>query len=312
MTTLDHYKSVAPIAANAAASLWDLGHGVACFEMHTKMNSLSPAAFDMIEETLARAGKDYAALVIANDDQRAFSAGADLSAILASIEAEDFDGLDAYIARGQSLFLGLRYASVPVVAAAHGLALGGGCEFMLHADAVIAHEALMAGLPETKVGLVPGWGGVTQMLLRTGDVRACFETILAGTVFPNASVAKASGLLRTTDTLLADRGALLAAARTRALDLLPDYAPPSPSSIAVAGQKGRAVLMSALPDLASEDLLIAEKLSGILTGTFDGHDPATVTDTEMMAFERRALVELAATPTAHKRIEQTLFKGKRP
>lgn len=312
MTALVPHKSAAPIHANEAASLWDIGQGVACFEMYTKMNSLSPAAFDMIEATLVRGGKDFAALVIANDDPRAFSAGADLGAILASIEAGDFAGLDTYIARGQSLFLGLKYAPFPVVAAAHGLALGGGCEFMLHADAVIAHETLMVGLPETKVGLVPGWGGVTQLLLRRGDPQAVFDTIRAGTIFASAADARAAGLLRDTDTILPDRDALLAATKARALELAANYTPPQHPAIAVTGQQGRAALLASLPDLPPEDQLIAENLAGIITGTFDGGDPATLTDTEMMAFERRALVDLAATQAAHQRIVQTLFKGKRP
>jgi len=152
-----------PILSNEAASLWDMGDGIACFEMHTKLNSFAPAVFEVLEPALAKVQSSFAGLVLGNDDGRAFSAGADLRAFLAMIQAKDWPALDAYIARGQNLFLDMRYSPYPVVAAAHGLALGGGFEFMLNSNAIVAHAELKAGLPETKVGIIPGWGGCTQL-----------------------------------------------------------------------------------------------------------------------------------------------------
>ncbi|RYD90132.1 MAG: enoyl-CoA hydratase/isomerase family protein [Sphingomonadales bacterium] len=195
---------------NDAASLWMLGDGVACFELHTKMNSFAPAAFDILEQTIARGGQDFRALVLGNNDPRAFSAGADLGFILGMLRDDEADALDRYIARGQSLFLALKYAPFPVVAAAHGFALGGGCEFMLHADAVVAHAELTAGLPESKVGLVPAWGGCTQLLARAqkagdgpkGPVASAlqaFSAILPGAVSGSARQAARMGLLRSSD-----------------------------------------------------------------------------------------------------------------
>ena len=61
---------------------------------------------------------------------------------------------------------GLKYARFPVVSALAGKALGGGCELLLHSDAIQAHANSFPGLVEPAVGLVPAWGGCTQMLMR--------------------------------------------------------------------------------------------------------------------------------------------------
>src|SRR5690606_31769744 len=146
--------SATPIHGNDAASVWDLGDGIACLELHTKMNSFAPAVFDVLEWVIDQGAGHFRALVIGNDDARAFSAGADLGFFARMIEQQDWQSIESYLIRGQNLFLRLKYSPFPVIAAAHGFALGGGCEFMLHANAIVAHAELQAGLPEIKVGLV--------------------------------------------------------------------------------------------------------------------------------------------------------------
>ena len=115
--------SAAPIAANDSASLWDFGSGVACFEVHTKMNALDVQALELLESTIARAGSAFGALVIGNDDARAFSVGADLAYNHAMVVNEDWTALSTYFKKGQDLYQTLAAMSVPVVAAAHGFAL---------------------------------------------------------------------------------------------------------------------------------------------------------------------------------------------
>jgi 3-hydroxyacyl-CoA dehydrogenase len=236
-------RGAAPTISNDAASLWDSGDGVAVFEMHTKLNSFAPAVFDLLEETLARGGKDFRALVLGNDDPRSFSAGADLSYILGLVRAKDTSGLADYIARGQRAFLAMKYTAFPVVAATHGLALGGGCEFTLHADAIVAHAEYYAGLPETRVGLVPGWGGCTQLLLRQQQAAdlpggpiapalRAFAAIMEGASSSSALDARARGLLRPTDGVVMNRDHLLQAARRQALAMAESYTPPAEAEIA--------------------------------------------------------------------------------
>ncbi|MGI3165725.1 3-hydroxyacyl-CoA dehydrogenase/enoyl-CoA hydratase family protein [Pseudooceanicola sp. 200-1SW] len=311
-------NAAAPVLATEGASLWDMGEGVACFEVHTKMNAMHPTVFDALEQALARAPQDFAALVLGNNDARAFSVGADLSFILGMTRAGDFAALERYIARGQEMYLGLKYAPLPVVAAMHGFALGGGCELGLHADAIVAHAELKAGLPEVKVGLIPAWGGCTQLMLRAQDAgqtpeaaaRASFATILAGGPTGSAEEARALGLLRPADAHVMARSLLLPAAKAQAQALAQAaYAAP-----------GRAVLQRPGPALAKElvaqvagqpgvsetDIALARVLAGVLCGPAAG----PVSEAEMMAEERAALLDLGGTETTAARMEHMLKTGK--
>ena len=82
-----------PMASNESASLWDFGSGVACFEVHTKMNALDTEAIDLLAKTIENAGKTFGALVIGNDNPKAFSAGADLAYNHAMVMREEWDAL---------------------------------------------------------------------------------------------------------------------------------------------------------------------------------------------------------------------------
>ena len=74
--------------------------------------------------------------------------------------------VEQIVERGQEAYKALKYAPFPVVGAPSGMALGGGCEILLHCDAVQAHAETYMGLVEVGVGLIPGWGGCKEMLLR--------------------------------------------------------------------------------------------------------------------------------------------------
>jgi len=314
------------ITGNAAAKLRDLGEGVACFEITTKMNSFAPDVFDVLEETLERAGRDYRALVLGNEDRRAFSAGADLPFILNMIDSGGTVALDAYIDRGQKLFLAMKYLRVPVVAAAHGFALGGGCEFMLHADAIVAHAELNTGMPETKVGLIPAWGGCTQLLLRTSAGRgpkgplavtaSAFETIQTGFVSTSAQQGRAVGLLRETDAIVMHKDQVLPVSKIRALALVHNYVPPVPATISVAGPSGRRGLLAPISAgahagrLSAADEFMADVLASVLTGGPEGNPAKPLSEAEMMDLERAALLELASIATTRARMEHMLKTGR--
>jgi 3-hydroxyacyl-CoA dehydrogenase len=309
------------LLGNDAASLWDLGDGIGCFEIHTKMNSLTPAVFDALEETLRRGGEDFRGLVIGNDDPRAFSVGADLAFFVDLIRREQWRELETYIDRGQDLFLLMKYAPFPVVAAAHGLALGGGCEFMLHAHAVVAHAELNAGLPETKVGIVPGWGGCTQLILRAQQVSASaatvFKTIMAGAISGSAAQAQDLGLLRETDEIAMNRDHLLRIARERAVALADaGYEAPERALLVPAGLSEKRDLMAGVHaqkdagQISETDCLIADKLAGILTGGA-GSDPARpLREEHVMRLERDTVMELVKSRATRDRIEHMLAFGK--
>lgn len=312
------------IAGSKVATLHDLGDGVACFRAHTKMNTFAPEVFDLLEETLDRAGRDFNALVLGNNDPRAFSAGADLGFFLGMIDAPGGTArLDQYVARGQALFLRMMRAPVPVVAAIHGFTLGGGCEFQMHADATIAHAEVNIGLPETGVGLVPGWGGCTRLLARfsgsgqlspTEAARLAFATLNAGQVASSAAQGQTFGLLRQTDGIAMHRDHVVEAAKARALSLLPGYAAPQPSLLPLAGASGAdALLAGPRADLeagriSETDFHLASVLASILTNR---GSETPVTEETMMRLEREALVELTQETPTRERITHMLKTGKR-
>ena len=143
-------------------------------------------------------------LVLISDKDRIFHAGADLTALQTMTEAE----LGRFIARGQEVFSHLAALRMPKVAAIHGACLGGGCEMALACDYRIAtaDRATKIGLPETKLGILPAWGGSTRLPRLVGVIRA-LDIILAGKT-PAAKQALRHGLI----DAIAPREILLSAA----------------------------------------------------------------------------------------------------
>ena len=117
---------------NAAASVLDLGDGVFCLEFHSQdeRHRRRHARHDPQGDPPRRGGG--AGLVIANQGP-GFSAGANLALLAMAIAEGAFDEIALTVTAFQKAMMALKYAKVPVVAAPHGLALGGGCEICLHA-----------------------------------------------------------------------------------------------------------------------------------------------------------------------------------
>lgn len=319
-------KGAPVITGNGDARLVDLGDGVACFQMSTKMNAFSPGAFDVLEDTLARAGTDYRALLIGNDDSRAFSAGADLAHLSRMLEADDENSLAHYLKRGQELFLALKYLPVPVVAAVHGFTFGGGCEFALHADAIVAHAETNMGLPEVRVGLVPGWGGCTQMLVRAqvtsairgpiGIAAAAFETIQNGIVSSSAIGAKAAGYLRANDGIVMHRDLLIPAAKRKAISLVTEYKAPERAALIATGVSGvRGLLAPASVSaragrMTETDFAIAQSLATVLAGGDTDNPTSMISEEQMLALELQQNLKLLKQPATKERISHMLKTGR--
>ncbi len=161
-------RAPAPLAGNNDASLWDMGDGIACLELTTKDNVITPDVVKIIGDAI-KLGTDkrFKGLVIGNDSDT-FSAGADLRLLREAAQPaqQNWAQINDAIKAGQHAMQGLKYAPFPVVSALAGKALGGGCELLLHSDAIQAHANSFPGLVEPAVGLVPAWGGCTQMLMR--------------------------------------------------------------------------------------------------------------------------------------------------
>jgi len=315
-----------PVMGNASASLWDIGDGVACLEFHTKMNAVDHGIIEMVETVAKGLPDGFRALVIYNDDPRAFSAGANLKFFVDRFDSGDLAALDAFVLRGQQAFRALKFSPFPVVGAPAGLALGGGCEVLLHCDAVQAHAEAYLGLVELKVGIIPGWRGTTEMLLRAaarddrpaGPMKAAtaaFEVIAGATVSGSALHARTLGFLRAGDGITMNRDRLLGDAKAKALSLVDGYAPPEPGAIVLPGPSGRASLMNLVQGwqragvMTGHDAVVAGWLARACTGG-DGDPLVPVTEDGIAALERDALAALIREPATQARVRHMMDTGK--
>lgn len=314
-----------PLLKNDSASLWDAGDGVAVFEFTSKMNAIDEQIMELLTRSIALVQARMKALVIYNEAEN-FSAGANLGVAIFAIGMQAWDVLEKGIAGGQQVYKALKYAPFPVVAAPAGLALGGGCEICLHADAIQAHAETYIGLVEAGVGVVPGWGGCGEMIDRIakapgfpqGPMPAAtkaFEMISTAQVAKSAAQAREMMILRAKDGISMNRDRLLADAKARALAMVDGYAPPEPPLFRLPGESGRAGFADAVKGfrargLATEyDEVVATRLARVLTGG-DADVVDAVTEEQMLALEREAFMECARDPRTKDRIQAMLTTGK--
>ncbi len=316
-----------PVAKNASASLWDLGDGVLCLEFTSKSNSLDEAILRQLQKAmkLIENGR-FRALVVHNEGTN-FSVGANLGLALFAANIALWPAIEALIAEGQRVYKALKYAPFPVVGAPSGMALGGGCEILLHCDAIQAHAESYIGLVEVGVGVVPGWGGCKEMLARwitnpkrpggpMPPVAKVFEMISTAQVSTSAEEAREMLILREGDGITMNRDRLLADAKAKALALLEaGYEPPAEPVFQLPGPSAKAALDLAVAGFRASgaatphDEVVAGKLAYILSGG-DTDITDTVSEDELYRFEREAFLELVRHPATLARIEHMLATGK--
>ena len=324
---LSDIKLLAPaVLENPSASLWDIGDGVACLEFHSKMNTLDRDSLAMVRQSVAKVKTDFSALVIHNDADN-FSAGANLTLLVQAIHSQDWNAVEQLIKQGQQTYQALKYAPFPVVGAPTGLALGGGCEILLHCDAIQAHAELYIGLVETGVGLVPGWGGCKEYLRRRLEfarrpggampaIAPAFETIAMAKVSKSAAEAKELLFLSTTDGITMNKDRLLTDAKAKALKLAAGYTPPKPSMYALPGESAKASMAIAINNLklagkiSDYDVEVSGQLAEVLSGGSCDSAEALSED-DMLNLELKAFLHLIQQPGTLARLEH-LFKTGKP
>lgn len=335
-----------PVMKNASASVWDIGDGVLCFEHISKMNTFDEQIFEMLTQTIKTIEKSdqYKALVIYNEGSN-FSAGANLGLAIFMINIAMWPQVEEFVATGQRVFMNLKFANFPVVAAPSGMALGGGCEILLASDAVQAHAETYTGLVEVGVGLIPGWGGCKEMILRyqererakfkhdlaeidkeklwfspdttpMGATRKAFETLAVATVAKSGPEAKDLGFFRETDGITMNRDRLLYDAKQRALELAKNYAPPKKrEDIRLAGPAGKLALDMAVADLRKNgkatpyDIEVSERLAAVLSGG-NTDMTKTITEDDLLKLELQEFMKLLHNEGTMNRIEHMLDTGK--
>jgi len=314
-----------PLLKNGSAAVWDVGDGVVVFELTSKMGAFDDKILLLLNQAIALVKEKYKAMVIYTDAQN-FSAGANLGLMVFAANIAAYSEIEKLIGFGQVTFKAMKYAPFPVVAAPAGLALGGGCEVCLNADAVQAHAETYMGLVETGVGLVPGWGGCGEMLDRARSAKGMpkgpipamakvFETVSVATTSKSAAQAKEMLFLRPTDGITMNRDRLLADAKARALSMVEGYAAPAPPEFTLPGPSGKLALDMAAAamhkqGMATEhDLVVAGALARVLSGG-DADLMDIVTEQQLLALERESFSVLTKTSKTLARIEHTLATGK--
>jgi 3-hydroxyacyl-CoA dehydrogenase len=321
----DIKRRAKPLLKNASASVWDVGDGVLCFEYTSKSNSLDAQNLELLNQVIDLLPQAHKALVIYNEGQN-FSAGANLGLGLFAANIAAWGEIEKLVALGHTVYKKLKYAPFPTVAAPFGMALGGGCEILLHSAAVQAHAEAYIGLVECGVGLVPAWGGCSEMLSRWaaapkmphGPMPAAakvFEIVSTATVSKSAVEAREFLFLRETDGITMNRDRLLADAKTRALALVEGYTPPAPPSYRLPGPSGRVAMRIAAEDFRRKgvatlyDMVVADELAGVLSGG-EADIIDDITEQDILALERAAFMRLIHHNGTLARIETMLTTGK--
>ncbi|MDB4987788.1 MAG: Enoyl-CoA hydratase, partial [Myxococcaceae bacterium] len=321
-------KSNSPVLENTGAAAYDLGDGVLGFQFKTKMNSLDGDVIGLLNESIARAEQDFNGIVISNEGDN-FSVGANLFLIVMTAQQKQYDTLAGIVKSLQDTTHRMKYARVPVVAAPFGMALGGGLEICLAADAVQAAAETYSGLVEVGVGLIPGGGGNLNMLWRALEgfpegatintydiVTQVFKNIAMAKVATSAVEAQAFGYFRKNDGVSFDKARRVAEAKARVVGMAASgYHPPTPRGYVLPGESGIATINMMVDTLtaggfASEhDALIARKLGVVLNGGISGatHE---VSEQEILDLEREAFVSLCGEPKSLERMQYMLMNNK--
>ncbi|MEQ8323572.1 MAG: 3-hydroxyacyl-CoA dehydrogenase/enoyl-CoA hydratase family protein [Vicingaceae bacterium] len=313
---------------NTGGSIIDLGDGILNLEFHTKMNTIGGDVLEALHKAISMAEESYQGLVIYNEGQH-FSAGANVGVIFMLAIEQDYDEMAQVVKTFQDAVMRIRYSSIPVVIAPHGLTLGGGCEMCLHADKVVTHAETYMGLVEFGIGVIPGGGGTKEFAVRLsdelkeGDIRINtfrnrFLTVGQAKVSTSGEEAFELGYLRKgLDEVIISRKDQLAYAKQCAkLMAEKGYSQPAPrNDINVLGVEGLGIVYVGANSMRSgnyisdHDQLISEKLGYVMSGG-DLSEIQTVSEQYLLDLERKAFVELCGTRKTLERLEHFVKNGK--
>jgi 3-hydroxyacyl-CoA dehydrogenase len=320
------------IKENGSASLIDIGDGVACLEFHTKMNSIDEPLTVMLTEACDIVEKDFEGMVVANHDERAFSAGANVFAVLTAAQLGQWDLLEKSIEALQNGNMKMKYLSKPVVTAPAGLALGGGCEMAMHGARCLPNGETYMGLVEVGVGVIPAGGGCKEILVRLTEgipdgviegglnmqyhMAKAFENIAMAKVGTSAAEAMQLGYIRKTETINMNRDQQIYEAKQIALSLvMAGYKPPRPALIPVMGENFRGLVDAIIMNMrygnfiSDYDLVVSRKVAHVLSGG-DCAEGTYLSEQEILDLEREAFLSLMGETKTHERIMFMLTKGK--
>ncbi|MEM4987153.1 3-hydroxyacyl-CoA dehydrogenase NAD-binding domain-containing protein [Collimonas sp. H4R21] len=308
---------------------WHQNDEVLVLSFKTKMHVIGPGVIAGLNKAVAEAEKNYKGLVLWHADAAeggAFSAGADLQSMLPLFMSGGAKAIEPMVAELQQAFMGLKYASVPVVAAVAGLALGGGCELALHTAKRVASIESYIGLVEVGVGLIPAGGGLKEAAVRAANdakgndilqfLKTSFLNAATANVSKSALQAKSMGYLKADDVIVFNAYELLHVAKVEARAMFDaGYRPPLKAQIPVIGRYGVATILAQLVNMrdggfiSAHDYKLGSMIANIVCGG-EVEEGSVVNEQWLLDLERKAFVELLNNPKTQERIMGMMQTGK--
>ncbi len=313
---------------NSACNLVDIGDGVAGFSWNTKMNSIGGEVLEGLNKAINIAEEKCNGLVIANEGNL-FSAGANVGMIFMLAIEQDYEELDMAIRAFQNSMMRVRYSSIPVGIAPHGLTLGGGCEMNLHADTIAAAAETYIGLVELGIGVIPGGGGTKELVLRASDemhaeepetitLKNRFLQIATAKVATSAHEAMDMGIFRKgQDHIVLNQSRRVAKAKEQVLSLFnAGYTQAQQrTDIKVLGRSALGALYAGINSMwrggyaTDHDVLVAKKLAYVMCGG-DLSEPTKVNEQYLLDLEREAFLSLCGEKKTLERIQSVITTGR--
>ena len=325
---VDALKSGTEVFRNEEVRVWTLDGEVLIASITAKLHLISPTVTEGLLKAVELAESGYQGLVIWSPDD-VFSAGANLESLMPVFMKLGAKGIAPEEKKLQDMMLRVRYASVPVVAAVRGMALGGGCELAVHCAQRVAAMESYVGLVEVGVGLIPGGGGLAYVARRAAERAASvpgsdllaflkdgFQAAAMATVGTSALESRKLGYLLDSDIVVPNKDELLHVALSQAKALAnAGYRAPVKAMFPVAGRSAIATIKASLVGMrdggfiSQHDFHIASLIADVVCG--GEVDAGTlVTEEYLMALERKHFCALLEHPKSQERIMGMLQTGK--
>ena len=322
----DIKKTNKPLKKISTASLWDIGDQITVFEIHSKSNTLDMATMEFLNQCIDIVTSSFKAMIIYNEGEF-FSAGANLGeALFLGNIGLDKEVEKNILLKGQEVYSKLKYSKFPVIAAPFNLALGGGCEIILHSNYVQAHIESYIGLTEAALGILPAWGGCKELLSRFSSnkkipkgpmpaIIKTFELIGMAKVSTSAHEAKKIGLLKETDGITMNRNRLLFDAKMKAIEMSKNYKIPEKNIYCLPGRTALSAIKLSLENMKSNgaisqyDKFIGEKIAYVLSGG-DTDITNELFEENILKLEKDAIYNLMKENLTIERLEHILETGK--
>jgi 3-hydroxyacyl-CoA dehydrogenase len=313
---------------NSACTMVDMGDGIAGFGWNTKMNSIGGEVLEGLNKAIGIAEEKCHGMVIANEGNL-FSAGANVGMIFMLAIEQEYEELDMAVRTFQNTMMRVRYSSIPVGVAPHGLTLGGGCELNLHSDTIVAAAETYIGLVELGIGVIPGGGGTKEFVLRASDemhvdepdsitLKNRFLQIATAKVATSAHEAMDMGIFRKgQDHIVLNQSRRIAKAKEEVLKLYnAGYTQAAQrKDIKVLGKSALGALYAGINAMwrggyaTDHDKLVAKKLAYVMCGG-DLSEQTMVNEQYLLDLEREAFLSLCGEKKTLERIQSVMTSGK--